>query len=90
VSSRLARQLRLRNKTLSQKTRGRGKEGERRRRKRRRNSSSWRDASAVQSTSCSSRSPEFSSQKPHGCSEPSVMGFNSLFWYALRQQTINK
>jgi hypothetical protein len=28
----------------------------------------------VKSTNCSSRGPEFSSQKPHGGSQPSVMG----------------
>jgi hypothetical protein len=33
----------------------------------------WRDGSAVKSTDCSSRGPEFNSQQPHGGSQPSVM-----------------
>jgi hypothetical protein len=40
----------------------------------------WRDASAVKSTDCSSRGPEFNSQQPHGDSQPSVMGPDALFW----------
>jgi hypothetical protein len=40
----------------------------------------WRDGSAVQSTTCSSRGPEFESQQPHGGSKPSVMGSGTLFW----------
>jgi len=40
----------------------------------------WRDGSAVKSTDCSSRGPEFKSQKPHGSSQSSVMGANALFW----------
>jgi hypothetical protein len=43
----------------------------------------WRDGSVVKNTSCSSRGPEFSSQQPHGGSQPSVMGSNdALFWHA--------
>ena len=34
----------------------------------------WRDGSAVKSTDCSSRGPEFNSQQLHGGSQPSVMG----------------
>jgi hypothetical protein len=34
----------------------------------------WRDGSAVKSTDCSSRGPEFNFQQPHGGSQPSVMG----------------
>ena len=34
----------------------------------------WRDGSAVKNTDCSSIGPEFSSQQPHGGSQPSVMG----------------
>jgi hypothetical protein len=34
----------------------------------------WRDGSAVKSTDCSSRGPEFNSQQPHSGSQPSVMG----------------
>jgi hypothetical protein len=30
---------------------------------------------------CSPRGPEFNSQQPHGGSQPSVMGFDALFWY---------
>jgi hypothetical protein len=30
----------------------------------------WRDGSAVKSTDCSSRGPEFKSQQPHGGSQP--------------------
>jgi hypothetical protein len=40
----------------------------------------WRDGSAVKSTDCSSRGPEFNSQQPHGGSQPSVMGSDALFW----------
>jgi hypothetical protein len=40
----------------------------------------WRDGSAVKSTDYSSRGPEFNSQKPHGVSQPSVMGSDDLFW----------
>jgi hypothetical protein len=40
----------------------------------------WRDGSAVKSTNCSSRGPEFNSQQPHGGSQPSVMGSDTLFW----------
>ena len=42
----------------------------------------WRDGSEVNSTGCSSRSPEFNSQQPHGGSQPSVMGSDALFWPA--------
>jgi hypothetical protein len=31
----------------------------------------WRDGSAVKSTGCSSRGPEFNSQQPHGGSQDS-------------------
>jgi hypothetical protein len=40
----------------------------------------WRDGSVVKSTDCSSESPEFKSQQPHGSSQPSVMRSDSLFW----------
>jgi hypothetical protein len=40
----------------------------------------WRDGSAVKSTDCSSRGPEFKSQQPYGGSQPSVMGSGALFW----------
>jgi hypothetical protein len=40
----------------------------------------WRDGSVVKSKDCSSRGPEFSSQQPHGGSQPSVMGSDALFW----------
>jgi hypothetical protein len=33
----------------------------------------WRDGSAVKSTVCSSRGPEFNPQQPHGGSQPSIM-----------------
>jgi hypothetical protein len=39
----------------------------------------WRDGSAVKSTDCSSRGPEFNSQQPHGGSQPSVTGSDALF-----------
>jgi hypothetical protein len=42
----------------------------------------WRDGSAVKSTNCSSRVPEFKSQQPHGGSQPSVMRSDVLFWCA--------
>jgi hypothetical protein len=41
----------------------------------------WRDGSAVKSTDCSSRGPEFNSQQSHGGSQPSVMRSDALFWY---------
>ena len=34
----------------------------------------WRDGSEVKNIECSSRVPEFNSQKPYGCSQPSAMG----------------
>jgi hypothetical protein len=34
----------------------------------------WRGGSAVKTTDCSSRGPEFNSQQAHGGSQPSVMG----------------
>jgi hypothetical protein len=40
----------------------------------------WRDGSAVKSTDCSSRGPEFNPQQPHGGSQPSLMGSGALFW----------
>jgi len=39
----------------------------------------WRDGSAVKSTGCSSRGPEFNSQSPHGGSQPSILGSDALF-----------
>ncbi|EDL92826.1 rCG41153 [Rattus norvegicus] len=38
------------------------------------------EMSAVKSTDCSSRGPEFNSQQPHGGSQPSVMRSDALFW----------
>jgi hypothetical protein len=40
----------------------------------------WRNGSAVKSTDCSCRGPEFNSQQPHGGSQSSVMGSDTLFW----------
>jgi hypothetical protein len=40
----------------------------------------WRDGSAVKSTDCSSKGPEFNSQQLHGGSQPSVMESDALFW----------
>jgi len=42
----------------------------------------WRDGSEVKSTVCSSRGPEFNSQKPHGGSKPSIIRSGALFWPA--------
>ena len=42
----------------------------------------WRDGSAVKSTACSSRGPEFNPQQPNGGSQPSIMGSDALFWPA--------
>ena len=42
----------------------------------------WRDGSEVKNTDCSSRGPEFKSQKPHGGLQPSVMGSDALFCHA--------
>ena len=38
----------------------------------------WRDDSAVQSTDCSSKLPEFNSQQPHEDLQPSVSGSDAL------------
>ena len=51
------------------------------------NSPGWRDGSAVKSTYCSSRGPEFKSQQPHGGSQPSVMRSDALFW-CVRSATV--
>jgi hypothetical protein len=40
----------------------------------------WRDGSAVKSTDCLSKGPEFKSQQPHGGSQPPVMRSDALFW----------
>jgi hypothetical protein len=37
-----------------------------------------RDDSAVKSTDCSSRGPEFNSQQPHGGAEPPLMVIQSM------------
>jgi hypothetical protein len=42
---------------------------------------SWK-GSALKSTDCSSRGPEFNSQQPHGASRPSEMGSDALFYHA--------
>jgi hypothetical protein len=39
----------------------------------------WRDDSAVKSTDCSSRGPEFNSQQDYGGSQPFVMESDALF-----------
>jgi hypothetical protein len=44
----------------------------------------WRDGSAVKSTDCSFKGPEFKSQQPHGGSGPSVMRSDAFFRYAGR------
>ena len=41
----------------------------------------WRDGSVVKNTVCSSRGPEFNSQKPHGGSQPSVMELSGMETY---------
>jgi hypothetical protein len=38
----------------------------------------WSDGSAVKSTDCSSKGPEFNSQEPHSGSQPSVTGSDAL------------
>jgi hypothetical protein len=45
----------------------------------------WRDGSAIKSTDCSPRGPEFNSQQLHGGSQPSVIESNALFWCVRRQ-----
>jgi hypothetical protein len=40
----------------------------------------WRDGSVGKSADCSSESPEFKSQQPHGGSQPSVMRSDTFFW----------
>jgi hypothetical protein len=44
----------------------------------------WRDGSVDKSTDCSSESPEFKSQKPHGGSQSPVMRSNAFFWCVRR------
>jgi hypothetical protein len=44
----------------------------------------WRDGSVFYSADCSSRGPEFNSQKPHIGSKPGVMASNALFWCVWR------
>ena len=39
----------------------------------------WKDGSVVKSTNCSSKGPEFKSQKPHGGSQPSLKRSDALF-----------
>jgi hypothetical protein len=39
-----------------------------------------RNGSAVKSTDCSSRGPEFNFQQPHGGSQSSIMRSDALFW----------
>ena len=41
----------------------------------------WRGGSVVKSNVSSSRYPEFNSQQ-HGGSQPSIVGFDVLFWHA--------
>ena len=48
----------------------------------------WRDGSAVKSTNCSSKGPEFKSQQPHGGSQPSIMRSDALFWCVLKTATV--
>jgi len=43
----------------------------------------WRDGSAVKSTVCSFRGPEFNPQQPCGGAQLSVIGFVGLFWCVL-------
>jgi len=45
------------------------------------------DGSAVKSTDCSSRGPEFNSQQPHGGSQPSVMGSDALLFPTTRKDS---
>jgi hypothetical protein len=45
-----------------------------------------RDGSVVKSPDCSSKGHEFNSQQAHGGSQPFVVVFDALFWYACRQQ----
>jgi hypothetical protein len=41
----------------------------------------WQDGSAGKSTDCSSGSPAFKSQQPHGDSQPPIIRSDALFWY---------
>jgi hypothetical protein len=40
----------------------------------------WQDGSAGKSTDCSSESPKFKSQQPHGSSQTFVMRSDAFFW----------
>ena len=40
----------------------------------------YSDDSAVKSTDCPNRGPEFNSQQSHGGSQPSVVGSDALLW----------
>ena len=78
ASSRSAQGNRVRPclKNERKKERKEEREGEREegRKERRKKGGWWRNGSAVKSTDCSFRGPEFSSQQPHGGSQPSVTG----------------
>jgi hypothetical protein len=41
----------------------------------------WREGSAIKSTGCSSRGPEFNSQQLHGGSQPYITVSDVLFWH---------
>jgi hypothetical protein len=48
----------------------------------------WRDGSAVKSTDCPFRGLEFNSQQPHGGSQPSVMGSDTLSFGVSEDATV--
>jgi hypothetical protein len=49
----------------------------------------WRDGSALMSTDCSSRGPEFNSQQLHGDSQPSVVGIQCTLLVCLKTATVS-
>jgi hypothetical protein len=51
----------------------------RKKKKKKKRKQGQRDSSAVKSTDCSTRGPEFNSQQPHGGSQPSLVGSDALF-----------
>jgi hypothetical protein len=88
VSSRIARATQ-RNPVWKNKNKREGNEGRKeikrkeekeRRKEQKKEREGLENGSAVKSTDCSSRGPEFKSQQPHGGSQPSVMRSDALFW----------
>ena len=55
-------------------------------RRRKENARGWRDGSVVKITNCSSNRSWVQFPQPHGSSQPSVVGFDALFWCVLKDK----